>query len=240
MLQHGSCLFKLERERALTCLSALICLSCVVCANAEDTTNTTDGGNQVIEQSTFRPVIPSDKPSNGFAPGGKDKPLKVGIYPMYNKLPKGGECIVAVELKIQRGWHVNANPSSPDFLVPTKLELKTKQKITLKQVKYPKHHLLKVKGSKEPYHVYDGTVLIYGLVQIDASEPANYAELEFHVSFQGCNASQCLPPDKIVMKVMKDKLALATPGEKLQKINESKFPTPKPKGKTPAAANKPR
>ena len=183
-----------------------------------------------IEQSTFRPVIPSD-PANGFALGDKTKPLKVRIYPMYSKLPKGGECIVAVELEIKKGWHINANPSSPDFLVPTKVELKTKQKIKLKQVKYPKHHLLRVKGSPDPYHVYDGKVLVYGLIEIAADEAASHAEFEFHISFQGCNSSQCLPPDKIVMKVLKGKLPLAAPGEKLQKVHEEKFPKPKPKPK---------
>lgn len=145
---------------------------------------------------------------------------------MYSKLPRGGKCLVAVELQIGLGWHINANPSSPDFLVPTKLELKTKQKIKLTKLKYPKHHELKVDGFDDPYHVYDGKVLVYGLLEIDEAEKAESAELEFHVTFQGCNSTECLPPDKVIMK---GKLPIAAKNEPLKKINQQKFPKPKTK-----------
>lgn len=178
---------------------------------------------KVVDQTAFRPVIPA-KPATAFAVDEKTKPLKVKIFPMYSKLPRGAKCPVAVELEIKDGWHINANPSNPDFLVPTKLEVRTKQKVKLTKIKYPDHHKLRVKGSPDPYHVYDGKVLVYGLLEIDAAEKSEFAELEFHVNFQGCNEDQCLPPDKIVMK---GKLKLAAEGEELKKINENKFPKPK-------------
>jgi hypothetical protein len=138
-----------------------------------------------------------------------------------------------VELQIKFGWHINANPSSPDFLVPTALSLKTKQKIKLTRVKYPEHHELKVDGSDQPYHVYDGKVLLYGLLEIAESETAEKAEMEFHVKFQGCNENECLPPDLIVMK---GKLLLAAKGEMLKKTNLEKWPKPKDKDKSKAKA----
>ena len=176
-----------------------------------------------IEQTTFRPVLPA-KPAGPLAPPDKEKPLKVKIYPMYGKLPEKGKCLIAIELQVKDGWHINANPSSPDFLVPTTVELKSKQKVKLTKVKFPKHHVLKVQGFDEPYHVYDGNMIVYGLLEIEEPATSKTAELEFHVRFQGCNSSQCLAPDLVVMK---GKLPLAKAGEELKKINVEKFPKPK-------------
>ncbi|MDG2129282.1 MAG: thioredoxin domain-containing protein [Fuerstiella sp.] len=190
------------------------------------------------ERTAFRPIIPTNASAVGFVPPDKPKPLKVRIYPLYNKIPRGGKCFVAVELQIKLGWHINANPSSPDFLLPTELLLKSKQKIRLTRVKYPEHHDLKVDGSDAPYHVYDGKVLLYGLLEIDESETAEKAEMEFHVKFQGCNRNECLPPDLIVMK---GKLPFSAKGEELKKTNLQKWPMPKNKDKSTSEADpKPR
>ncbi|MCP4787577.1 MAG: thioredoxin domain-containing protein [Fuerstiella sp.] len=204
----------------------------------EATVDTSDTQRAPKEHATFRPVIPASTPGAGLAPPNKPKPLKVKIYPLFNKIPRKGKTYVAIELQVKFGWHINANPSSPDFLIPTELLLKSKQKIKLTRVKYPGHHELKVEGSDEPYHVYDGKVLLYGLLEIDENETPQDAELEFHVKFQGCNENECLPPDLIVMK---GKLPFAATGETLKKMNLEKWPKPAAKDKSNAkAAEKPR
>ena len=188
-----------------------------------------------VQQTSFRPVIPVPQASSGFDQVDKPKPLKVKIYPLYKKLPRKGKCLIAIELQVKRGWHINANPSNPKFLVPTKVELKTRQNIKLTRVKYPKHHELRVDGSAEPYHVYDGKAIVYGLLEIDEKASTKFSELEFQVSFQGCNATQCLNPDKVLMK---GKLQFAAAGEKLEKANLEKWPKipgkQKPKESGPA------
>ena len=183
--------------------------------------------NVTIEQSTFRPLIPTAPPQAGFNKDEKLKPMSVKIYPMYDKLPRGEKVLIAVELKIREGWHVNANPASPDFLKSTAVKLKTEQKVKLTRVKYPEHEELQVIGFDEPYHVYDGSVMVYGLLEIDAAERAEKAKLEFEVEFQACNEKECLPPDRVVME---GTLPLANPGDPIRKINADKFPKPKKDG----------
>lgn len=186
-------------------------------SNAEKATDEkTVPGDQFLFKAVFR-----DETSGVDRQNAKEKPLKVKVYPYYNKLPRGGKCLVAIELQIQRGWHINANPANPDFLVPTKVEVKTKQKVKLSKLKYPKHHELEVDGFDDPYHVYDGKVIVYGLLEIDNAETADFAQLEFLVSFQGCNSKECLPPDKVRLP---GKIAIAKKGEKLEKKNQTKFP----------------
>lgn len=193
-------------------------------------------GPAVIQQTSFRPALPAVGTVDDKA---ADRPLKVKIYPLYDKLPRKGKCLIAIELQVKFGWHINANPSNPDFLLPTKVELKSKQNVKLTKVKYPKHHELKVQGSPEPYHVYDGKQIVYGLLEIDEKDTTPLSELEFHVSFQGCNSTQCLQPDKVVMK---GKLPFAKDGETLKKVNLEKHPKlekKKPAGTSASPAGKP-
>lgn len=187
---------------------------------------------QVVDHSAFRPVLPSPT-TTGFQQKTAERPLKVKIYPFYNKLPVNEKCLIAIELDITKGWHINANPSNPDWMKPTVVTLKSKHDIKLSKIKYPKHHELPVAGSADPYYVYDGKVIVYVQLDIKNLPPAKSVELEFHVNFQGCNSDQCLPPDSIVMK---GKLPVAAAGETLKKVNAEKFP--KPKKKPPEAAPK--
>lgn len=200
-------------------------------AGAQDTPQQPDAAQQnatdktVITHSTFRPVIPASATS-GFQQGKQERPLKVKIYPFYNKLPVNDKCLIAIELDIAKGWHINANPANPDWMKPTVVSLKSKHDIKLSKIKYPKHHKLPVDGSPDPYHVYDGKTIVYLQLEMKNLSPAEKVELEFHVNFQGCNSEQCLPPDSIVMK---GKLQVAAAGETLKKINADKFPKPKKK-----------
>lgn len=184
--------------------------------------------SQAIEHTTFRPVAPKPA-SGGFQKQSSPQPLKVAIFPFYNKLPSNSQCLIAIELQIARGWHINANPANPDWMKPTVVKLKTKHDIKLSKIKYPKHHELMAAGATEPYHVYDGKPIVYALLETKDLSKVQEAEMEFLVEFQGCNSDQCLPPDSIVMK---GKLKVAAKDEQLEKINAEKFPKPKKKKAT--------
>lgn len=189
-----------------------------------------DTSEQIVIHSVFHPVLQGKEETSGFQRDASKRPLTVKIYPFYNKLPANGQCLVAIELNVAKGWHINANPANPDWMKATVVTLKTKHRIKLVKTKYPKHHVLPVPGSPDPYHVYDGKAMVYGLLEIKDVTPDEKVELEFHVNFQGCNSDQCLPPDSIVMK---GKLPVAAEGETLKKVNAEKFPKPKKKTAAP-------
>jgi hypothetical protein len=73
----------------------------------------------------------------------------------------------------------------------------------------------------EPYHVYDGKVMVYCLLEIDSMAQGDGADLEFSVRYQACNDEQC---EKPVIVVMKGKMSLADPGENIKKTYQNKFP----------------
>lgn len=186
-------------------------------ANREAPTATDSEG---VEQQAFKPVLPDPLTPSPFKQG-QESPVKVKIYPYFDKLQRGSTCLMAIELTIADGWHINANPSNPEFTIPTEVKITSKQKIKMTKVKYPKHELLEVEGQDEPSHVYGKRVIIYALLEIAADETAEVAELEVEVKVQACNSKTCEPPET---KKLIGKRPLANPGDKIKRIHESKFP----------------
>ncbi len=150
-----------------------------------------------------------------------DKPVKAKIYTYFNKLPRGGKCPIAIELKIAEGWHINANPASEDFLIPTEVKVKCPQKVRLTRIKYPKHEELAVGGQDKPLFVYGEKVIIYGVLEVDPEEAASEAEVSMEIRYQACKGDTCEPPNQVRLT---GKLKIANDESELQKVNEEQFP----------------
>jgi hypothetical protein len=149
------------------------------------------------------------------------RPIRAKIYPFYNKLPRGGKCPVAIELTVAEGWHVNANPASEDYLIPTEVKVSSGQKVRLSRVKYPEGHKLPAEAGETPQVVYDGKVMIYGVLETDAQELSEQAEVTVEIHYQACRDKVCERPDKLRLV---GKLQIADADSGIQKINEAQFP----------------
>ena len=147
------------------------------------------------------------------------------VYLSLDKLPVGGTCKVVVYVKIKDGWHINANPPKPDFLIPTLLTVKSKLGCKLTKVEYPAAKQHKIPGSP-PLNVYDKLAVIRGLLEVPASAAGKRDEIEFAVRYQACNEEQCLPPKTAKLH---GKITVARQGESVKPINQKFFPKPKPK-----------
>jgi uncharacterized protein YyaL (SSP411 family) len=150
-----------------------------------------------------------------------DKPVKAKIYTYFNKLPRGGRCPVAIEVTIADGWHINANPASADYLIPTEVRVKSPQKVKLTKIKYPKHEEHVIAGEEKPLFVYGRKVLIYGVLEVDPAEEAGEAEVNVEIRYQACKGDSCEPPNQVRLT---GKLKIAQDETELQKVNEEKFP----------------
>jgi uncharacterized protein YyaL (SSP411 family) len=173
------------------------------------------------EHQTFKPVPTEPSTVNPLKRNSEERRVKAKIFPYFDKLPRGGKCPVAIELMIAKNWHINANPASPDFLIPTEIKVTSMQKVKMTRVKYPKHELLTMEGQDEPSHVYGKTVTVFAMLEIDAAEMADKAELEVEIRFQACNEKSCEAPDVLRLK---GRLPLATDEAEIKRINEDKFP----------------
>jgi uncharacterized protein len=137
-----------------------------------------------------------------------------------DKLPVGGTCRVAVEIDVAEGWHVNANPARPDFVIPTQLSLQTEQDFELKEIRYPQGKDFRLQGIEEPLSVYEGKVYLTGTLQVpDGLKSDEPIELTLRLRYQACNDTACLRPMQIHLKGTLP----AAPRESVQSKNEKLF-----------------
>jgi len=82
-------------------------------------------------------------------------------------------------------WHVNANPASFDYLIPTQLEFTGTNPLT---IRYPAGKRFSAAFAREAISVYSGTVAI----DADFADQQRPAQLRLRV--QACSDEICLPP----------------------------------------------
>ncbi len=150
----------------------------------------------------------------------KDELVRARAYLSTDRLPAGGTCRIVVLLDVKEGWHINANPPSPDFLKPTKLSFKSKSGVMLAEPVYPKGHGFKMEGEEMDAMVYEGEVAVFGTLTVPKASGGQTDEMEITVNYQACNEKGCQPPKSIKLT---GKLAVAKPGETVKPINSKLF-----------------
>jgi uncharacterized protein YyaL (SSP411 family) len=91
----------------------------------------------------------------------------------------------ALILTIEPGWHINANPASAEFLVPTLIEAEGAR---LQEIVYPPGSEVKMAYGDGPLSIYEGTVEITGELHQDAEAA------RLMLTYQACDENRCLPP----------------------------------------------
>ena len=111
--------------------------------------------------------------------------------------PAGGRTVVAVELSIGPGWHVNSHTPLDAFLIPTDLSLATSAG-TLSPVRYPAPRERKFSFSEKPLSVYEGTVSLEMDLQLPAA--GGRVDLTGNLTYQACNDRQCFAPATLALE----------------------------------------
>ncbi len=109
---------------------------------------------------------------------------------------EGNKLAVTALLEVQEGWHINANPVTLDFLIPTSVDLREDSgKTRVEAVKYPP-----AKAAKTPLgdiNIYEGNVAI----PVEAELPADAANVRVLVRAQACQDTTCLAPSDWAMTI---------------------------------------
>lgn len=96
---------------------------------------------------------------------------------------------IAVTLRIDVGFHINANPASLPYLIPTSVSFAG---VTPYRLDYPTPIRFKPKFTNEPLNVYEGTVVITASFEKKVLDTAPV--LAATVTAQACTDQICLPP----------------------------------------------
>jgi uncharacterized protein len=103
---------------------------------------------------------------------------------------------IVVTLEIERGFHVNANPASFDFLIPTSVSFGALRPL---EVRYPAAQALKSSFAPDTLSVYEGTVQISARLQRGALDELH--ALKASVTAQACTDTVCLAPAQIPLTI---------------------------------------
>jgi hypothetical protein len=95
---------------------------------------------------------------------------------------------LTIQLIIDEGWHVNANPASLPFLIPTAVEFR--DGVQPERIDYPPGKAFHPAFSDEALSVYEGRVEIKARLVREG----DLAAASVAVRYQACDHQRCLPP----------------------------------------------
>ena len=101
-----------------------------------------------------------------------------------------------VIMDISDGYHVNANPASYDYLIPTSVSF---EGLTSLRVNYPKPILFKAEFAPNGLNVYEGKVNL--VAQFPKGTLKKGQAIRATVAAQACNDKICLPPAKLPLSI---------------------------------------
>ncbi len=102
----------------------------------------------------------------------------------------GGETVLALDVTLEPGWHVNAHQPTRAYLIPTDLQINPGENIDVVDIRYPEPVLRTIASvGGAPLQVYEGRFAIE--VRLRGSLPR---DLSARLRYQACSDETCLPP----------------------------------------------
>ena len=101
-------------------------------------------------------------------------------------------------LRIPTPYHVNANPASEDYLIPTELKIEKSQHYTVGKIEYPKAVEKAFEFSEgKPLKIYEGTVKIPFELRLAKTAPKGNLTVKASLRYQACDDKACYPPQTL-------------------------------------------
>lgn len=136
-------------------------------------------------------------PSNTDTKPGVTSTSVVKATPLETNITRGESSEAIVRLKIDDGYHVNANPPSFAYLIPTQLELTPATGISVESITYPNALTKKFSFAEQPLAVYEGEADVKVRLKAEKSAPAGAHNLSAKLRVQACDDQVCYAPGSI-------------------------------------------
>jgi hypothetical protein len=118
----------------------------------------------------------------------------VKVHTAAASLPAGGSVDAMVTLSISSGFHVNANPATFSYLIPSEVTTGSIEGITASKPAYPVAVKRKFQFANEPLAVYEGEAQIKLPLRAEKNAAKGTRSLPVYVRVQACDHEQCFPP----------------------------------------------
>lgn len=100
-----------------------------------------------------------------------------------------------ITLSIPQELHINSNTPTSEFMIPTKVELKSDD-VKIEKIIYPKGKNKKFDFSETPINIYDGEVVIKFSFRVSRKLKKKNIKINVIVSYQSCTDEVCYMPQK--------------------------------------------
>jgi DsbC/DsbD-like thiol-disulfide interchange protein len=125
----------------------------------------------------------------------------VKATPQETTIARGESGDVVVSLKIADGYHVNANPPTYSYLIPTELQLQPSAGMSVQFITYPDPQTKKFPFAEKPLKVYEGDTLVKANLKADASAQAGKHNLLAKLRVQACDDKVCYAPGALDLTI---------------------------------------
>ncbi len=143
--------------------------------------------------------------SSSSAPAGISSSKDVvKVQPGSVALPVGGSAEATLKLSISPGYHVNANPATFSYLIPTAVSPGNAEGIITGRAVYPVAQKKKFQFAAEPLAVYEGEVQIRLPLRVDANAGKGTRSLPIDLKVQACDSEKCYAPDILKTTIVVD------------------------------------
>ena len=166
-----------ERSGPRLLLSA-ICTGLLVCSSCSRFSTTT---NQ-------RP------PASPGAPKVRSSADVVKVTPGSMSVSAGASADGALIISISPGYHVNANPATFPYLIPTELTPQKIEGVTTGKPRYPPSEKKKFQFAEAPLAVYEGDAQIKLPIRAASAAVKGMRPLPITLRVQACDHEKCYPP----------------------------------------------
>jgi len=106
-----------------------------------------------------------------------------------------GNVTVDIPIVIDPGYHVNANPATFSYLIPTEVTVEKVEGVEAGKPVYPAAEKKKFQFADELLAVYEGEIRIK--LPLRLTQSSGSRQLPVNVRVQACDQEECFPPDTL-------------------------------------------
>ena len=120
--------------------------------------------------------------------------ISVKGYYSSDKVQRGRSVRAAIVIEIPSGYHVNANPATFSYLIPTELTPQKIEGVTTGKPRYPPSEKKKFQFADAPLAVYEGDAQIKLPIRAASTAVKGMRPLPITLRVQACDNEKCYPP----------------------------------------------
>ena len=133
---------------------------------------------------------------------GRASAPKVSVrVPEAVRLADGEPFEARISVRVAEGYHLQANPASERYLVPTRLDLKSSSGVTVSKITYPPGKPYRLSGADKDLKTYDGAFEIGVLLKASSGTRLGKHILQGSLHYQACDSKTCLFPDSVSLSL---------------------------------------